>query len=196
MRWDTREDRFQARQSREIVEEAVPAIGGNRRDRMLRRPFKLAEPFPDGARCASGQHDMNRRHSGTMASGRMRENRASKTEVSFYVHARLLVSAPLPATGPAAGGTRVALVGAPFGEAAVSVAAVASLVYSVGSTRCVPLKVLLKMHLHRACRTAGGSGAVVGATLRTVTRPSQARHLFSNRNPYVLQRTRAAPRGT
>ena len=36
----------------------------------------------------------------------------------FYVHARLLVSAPLPATGPAAGGTRVALVGAPFGEAA------------------------------------------------------------------------------
>ena len=37
---------------------------------------------------------------------------------SFYVHARLLVSALLPATGPVAGGTRVALVGAPFGEAA------------------------------------------------------------------------------
>ena len=37
---------------------------------------------------------------------------------SFYVHARLLVSAPLPATGLAAGGTRVALVGAPVGEAA------------------------------------------------------------------------------
>ena len=47
-----REDRFQARQSRKIVEEAVPAIGGNCRDRMLGRPFKLAELFPDGARCA------------------------------------------------------------------------------------------------------------------------------------------------
>ena len=37
---------------------------------------------------------------------------------SFDVHVRPLVSALLPATGPVAGGTRVALVGAPFGEAA------------------------------------------------------------------------------
>ena len=37
---------------------------------------------------------------------------------SFDVHARPLVSALLPATGPVAGGTRVALLGAPFGEAA------------------------------------------------------------------------------
>ena len=44
-----REDRFQARESREIVEEAVPTIGGDRRDRVLRRPFELAEISPDGA---------------------------------------------------------------------------------------------------------------------------------------------------
>ena len=37
---------------------------------------------------------------------------------SFDVHVRPLVSALLPATGPVAGGTRVALLGAPFGEAA------------------------------------------------------------------------------
>ena len=41
---------------------------------------------------------------------------------SFDVHARPLVSALLPATGPVAGGTRVALLGAPFGgDASLSI---------------------------------------------------------------------------